>query len=71
MSFARAKYSDHDEFSYGLGLMALSIHKPIKINSELIYTSVDRGFKIQGEAWHIYGRCMVASCELKSRGEAT
>jgi hypothetical protein len=40
MSFARAKYSD-DEFSYGLGLMALSTHKPIEINLELKYKSVD------------------------------
>jgi hypothetical protein len=34
MSFARAKHSDY-EFSYGLGLMAVSTHKPIGINSEL------------------------------------
>jgi hypothetical protein len=40
MSFARAKYSD-DEFSYGLGLMALSTHKPIESKPQNLNTSVD------------------------------
>jgi hypothetical protein len=48
MSFARAKYSDY-EFSYGLGFMALSTHKPIEINSELKY-KIQAWIQGQGEA---------------------